>query len=186
MKQAAKLLSMMQAAEKGGSALKKLNFALGFVIPFNKPHKFKVQEIGPDFVRTIAPYRRKNFNHIRGIHACGIATISEFATGLLLLRKIDASKYRIIMSEMRMEYHYQAKKDLIAEARISDEELQSNFIAPLEKEGTISRTVIAKVHDIDENHVATAHITWQLKAGNRSRPRYKVRLLKVLPEASVK
>jgi acyl-coenzyme A thioesterase PaaI-like protein len=163
MKAAAKLQSLLVGARQGGWALRKLNFALGIAIPFNKPHRIKVMELGQEHVKTTMPYRRRNFNHIRGIHACGIATMSEFATGLLLLSRIDPAQYRIIMSELRMEYHYQAKQALVAECRLSDADLAAQFIQPLQTEDAITRTVVARVTDAAGNHVATGHITWQLK-----------------------
>ena len=67
--------------------LYKLNLGLGFVIPFNRPHRIRIREVGQDFVKTVIPYRRKNFNHIKGIHACGLATAAEFASGFHLLSK---------------------------------------------------------------------------------------------------
>lgn len=163
MKGADRLQKLLTGARAGGGALRKLNFVLGFAIPFNKPHRIKVKAIGEEFVKTGMPYRRKNFNHIRGIHACGIATLSEFATGLLLLSRIDPGKYRIIMSDLRMEYHYQAKKALTAECHLSSIDLNEQYVKPLETEDSITRTVIAKVTDEAGNHVATGHITWQLK-----------------------
>lgn len=159
----AKLTAAINKAKGNPGALRRLNFMLGFGIPFNRPHGFKIKEIGEDYVKTYAPYKRKNFNHIRGIHACGIATISEFATGMLLLSKVDPAKYRLIMSEMRMEYFYQAKKPLIATSSLTEEELQMEIIQPLSDVEVIFRTQEVRVEDIEGNHVATGHITWQIK-----------------------
>ena len=75
----------IEGAKKSRFGLFKLNFGLGFIIPFNKPHGIKVTAITDNSVSTIIPYRRKNMNHIRGVHACGMATCAEFASGLLLL-----------------------------------------------------------------------------------------------------
>lgn len=164
MKQAKIIRDLITSAQKSKFGLWKLNFVLGFGVPFNKRHNFVVKEIGNDYVTTFAPYKRKNFNHLKGLHACGIATISEFCTGILLMKMLDPSLYRIIMSEMRMEYHYQAKMAVVATATMSDEELQKEIIEPLKDGKPIIRTMIAKVHDVAGNHIATAHITWQLKA----------------------
>ncbi|GIL23375.1 MAG: hypothetical protein BroJett042_18880 [Bacteroidota bacterium] len=62
-----------------------LNIALDRMVPFNKPHGFKVIELEEYRLKTSLPYKRRNFNHIRGLHACGLATLSEFTTGFLLL-----------------------------------------------------------------------------------------------------
>ena len=62
-----------------------LNRMLDRLIPFNKPHGFKVLAISDHEVTTLIPYKKKNFNHIRGLHATALATLSEFTTGLMLL-----------------------------------------------------------------------------------------------------
>ena len=98
-----------------------LNQSLYRMVPFNRPHKFKVVEIDDYFLKALIPYRRSNFNHIRGLHACALATISEFATGFLLLSRLDIRKYRLIMQRIEMDYHYQGKMDAYAAFRISDE-----------------------------------------------------------------
>lgn len=169
MKKAKRLLKLLLAAKAGGFALWKLNMMLDFVIPFNARHGIRVLEVGDDFVRTSIPYEQRNLNHIRGIHACAIATISEFATGLLMMTQLDPSKYRVIMSELRMEYHYQAKKKLFAEVKMDPETLKNDFLEPLQNEDAITRTVLAQVHDSEKNHVATGHITWQVKRWDKVR-----------------
>jgi acyl-coenzyme A thioesterase PaaI-like protein len=88
-----------------------LNFGLNYVVPFNKPHGFEVMSVSDFSVKTKIPYKKKNFNHIRGLHACALATISEFTTGLLLLYKLGPHKYRLIMQRLEMDYHYQGKMD---------------------------------------------------------------------------
>lgn len=172
MKQAQMLPKLIENAKAGGFALKKLNFAMGLAIPFNKRHSFKVKEVGEDYIRTFAPYRRKNWNHLKGMHACAIATITEFAAGLLIGSKIDPSKYRVIMSEMKMEYHYQAKKDIVAECRLSDAEIQTRIIEPLQSSDKIFITLEVKTHDTEGNHISTGHVVWQVK--NWSKVKTKV------------
>ena len=88
-----------------------LNAGLNRLVPFNKPHGFKVVEISNLHLKTLVPYKKSNFNHIKGIHACALATLSEFTTGFLLLSRLDSRKYRLIMQSLNMDYHYQAKMD---------------------------------------------------------------------------
>ena len=76
------------AAKKSKFGMFKLNLGLHYVIPFNKPHGIKLIEISDDFVKTKIPYKRKNLNHIKGIHACGMATAAEFASGFFSSHKI--------------------------------------------------------------------------------------------------
>ena len=89
----------VNAAKTSKFGLFKLNLGLGYVIPFNRPHKIKILEIKDDSVKTIIPYRRKNFNHIKGVHACGMATAAEFSSGFMLLTKLGSKKYRLIAAK---------------------------------------------------------------------------------------
>jgi hypothetical protein len=60
---------IVDKARESGFYLKILNFGLNKMVPFNKPHGFKVIEIGGHHLKTMVPYRKINFNHIKGIHA---------------------------------------------------------------------------------------------------------------------
>jgi acyl-coenzyme A thioesterase PaaI-like protein len=150
-------------AKASSFGLWKLNFGLGFMIPFNKPHRIKIKTIEDDKVTTIIPYRKKNFNHIKGIHACGMATAAEFASGFLLLTKLGAKKYRLIMQSLEMEYLYQAKTDIVAEFELSSSWLNENVIGPLEKEDVVMVKCEIKLYDTNRNHVATGFTNWQIK-----------------------
>src|SRR5688572_1911814 len=115
-----------------------LNNGLARMIPFNRPHGFKILQIG-DFDITIRlPYKRSNLNHIRGIHACALATVSEFSTGLLLISKLGFDKYRIIMQRLEMDYHYQGKMDALAHFSISESWLHEKIYEPLKENEAVS------------------------------------------------
>ena len=140
-----------------------LNFVLARKVPFNKPHGFKIIEFSNDIVRVKIPYKRINFNHIRGIHACALATASEYSTGFILLNKLDSKKYRIIMQKMEMNYHYQGKMDVIVTYELSDQWLKTNVLDPLETEESMIVNCEVKSHDIEGNHLSTGNIFWQVK-----------------------
>lgn len=140
-----------------------LNFVLGRMIPFNRPHGFRITELSQYRIRTIMPYKTLNFNHIRGLHACGLATLSEFTTGLLLLANLGFDKYRIIMQRLEMDYHFQGKMDAFAEFNISDEWLQQEIVRPLETQDAILVPCIVKITDAAGNHLTTGKVFWQLK-----------------------
>ncbi len=140
-----------------------LNQGLFRMIPFNKPHRFKVVEISEDAIKVSLPYRKSNFNHIRGIHACAMATVSEFATGFLLLSRVDPKNYRIIMKTLEMDYHYQGKMDAYAEFKLTNDWLTKEVYTPLE---TSDRTVVTcevRIKDIEGNHLSTGKVHWQIK-----------------------
>lgn len=146
-----------------------LNRALGRIIPFNRPHGFRLLEVGDDFIRTTSSYRRSNHNHVRGIHACAIATVAEFSAGFLLLTKLDPAAYRLIMSRIEVDYHYQAKQRIISESRVSDRECEEKVVEPLKTGEIVSITMESRVRDIEGNDIATACTTWQIKRWDRVR-----------------
>ena len=96
-----------------------LNLALNRMIPFNKPHGFRVMEISDQEVTTLIPYKKNNFNHIKGLHATALATLSEFTTGLMLLNVLGTKDYRIILQISDIEYQYKGKMDAIAKFKVS-------------------------------------------------------------------
>ena len=141
-----------------------LNQSLYRMVPFNRPHKFQVVEIGDNVLKALIPYRKCNFNHIRGLHACALATISEFTTGFLLLSRLDIKKYRLIMKRIEMDYHYQGKMDALAEFTTSDEWFQQQIILPLKTQDAVIVPCEIKIHDVKGNHITTGKVFWQIKA----------------------
>jgi hypothetical protein len=140
-----------------------LNWSLNRMIPFNKPHGFKVVEVGDYHLKTLIPYRRSNFNHIRGLHACALATISEFTTGFLLVSRLDAKKYRLIMQKLEMNYHYQGKMNAYAEFAISEEWMNTNIYTPLKSNEAVVVNCTVKIFDEKKNHLTTGNVYWQIK-----------------------
>ena len=130
--------TVVERAKNSALHLKILNFGVNRLVPFNRPHGFRILEISDHQITTLVPYRKSNFNHIRGIHACALATLSEFTTGFLLLTKLDSKKYRLIMERIDMNYHYQAKMDALATFQISPEWLDEHAFRPLESKPKIS------------------------------------------------
>ena len=159
----ARLPGLLKGASKSPFKLKMLNLFLGRLIPFNRPHGVRILELGKEHVKTSAPYKRKNQNHIRGVHACCIATVAEFSSGLLFLSRLNPAKYRLIMSHLEIEYLYQAKSAIIAETRISDQQLKDEILKPLADTDELLFTQTTEVHDSQQNHIATARVTWQIK-----------------------
>ena len=54
--------SLVQKAKTSAFYRSILNFALDRMIPFNKPHSFRIVEIGDFSIKTSLPYKRRNFN----------------------------------------------------------------------------------------------------------------------------
>lgn len=160
------MLSLNTAVEKAKRSSfhrQLLNWSLDRMIPFNKPHRLRVLEIGDYHIKTLLPYRRRNLNHIKGLHACVLATVSEFSTGFLLLSKLDAKKYRLIMQRLEMDYHYQGKMDAIASFSISEDWLKQSIYQPLVTQESVVVICEIKIVDIKGNHLTTGRVHWQIK-----------------------
>ena len=148
-----------------------LNRLMRILIPFNRPHAVKILEMGENLVRTSAPYQRKNFNHLRGVHACAIATIAEFSAGLMLLSRLDPTRYRLIMSSLRVDYLFQARQDIIAETRLEDAELTSEILGPLQEQLAIKTSLNTLVTDANGRKIARVKTCWQIKDWDKVRTR---------------
>lgn len=140
-----------------------LNQAHPSMVPFNRPHKFEIREFTDHHLKVRLPYRRSNMNHIRGLHACVLATVSEFATGFLLLSRLDAGKYRLIMQRLEMDYHFQGKMDAYAEFHAPDDWLAEAITRPLQSSESVVVPCTIKVHDEKGNHLTTGKVFWQVK-----------------------
>lgn len=140
-----------------------LNWSLKRMIPFNKPHGFAIREIDDYRIKVLIPYRRSNFNHINGLHACALATVSEFTTGFLLVSRLDPKKYRLIMKQLEMNYHYQGKMNAYAEFIVSEDWFKENVFTPLTTSDAVEINCVVKIHDEKGNHLTTGTICWQVK-----------------------
>lgn len=159
----AKLPALIEGARKSPFKLMLLNLLLGRLIPFNRPHGVQILELGTEHVKTTAPYKRKNQNHIRGVHACCIATVAEFSSGLLFLSRLNPAHYRLIMAHLDIDYRYQAKSAIIAETRMDEQQLNDEILKPLTETDKLLFTHTTEVHDDQQNHIASARVTWQIK-----------------------
>jgi len=157
------LPGLLKKARSSAFWLWVLNLLLGRMIPFNRPHRVRILALDDNQVQTTAPYRRRNQNHLRGMHACCIATVAEFSSGLLFLSKLNPSRYRLIMAGLEIDYHYQARGAIVATTVMSDADLKAQVLKPLADHAKVQVAVKTEVHDPQGNLVATAQISWQIK-----------------------
>lgn len=143
-----------------------LNKFMGKFVPFNGPHKFFIKTITDDGFEIGMPYIRKNMNHLKGIHACGLATLCELTAGLTLMRKLGFKNYRLIMQTLEMEYFFQAKMSVMVKFELTEDWINKEVKSVLEKED--STFVLLKVDTYDEanNHICTGTTKWQIKKWN--------------------
>lgn len=140
-----------------------LNRLLPRMIPFNTGHGYTITRFDDEEVRCTLPLKRKNLNHIRGLHACALATLAEFTTGFRLLTKLDVKKYRIIMEKIEMEYFYQGKTDAFASYRIDDQWVEERVRKPLQDIDAVVVDCEITIHDAKQNHLCTGRVFWQVK-----------------------
>src|SRR3990167_10513543 len=153
-----KMFQLIRKARQSKIHLWLLNRIMNHNVRFNKPHGFQVVKITDEHVQTFAPYHKKNFNHVRGIHACAIATIGELAAGMALMFHFSPLDYRVILSSLAVDYHYQAKKDIVGTAKLSPAE-KEEISKKLEIDGKTLHTVITEIKDADHEVVAMVKST---------------------------
>ena len=166
------LFNLLKKAESSKIYLRLLNYITNRTVRFNKPHGFKIIKITPEFAQTFAPYHKKNFNHVRGIHACAIATVGELAAGLILMNHFSPKEYRLIMSQIHIDYHYQAKRDIIATASLLPHD-KEHIMNELKEKKKTTQPIITEIKDANQQSIATVVSTWQIKSWDDVRTQVK-------------
>lgn len=157
------LRTLFEKAELSAAARKVLDIALSRTIPFNRPHKVAIETLTPTRAEVRLPHRRGNCNHVGGLHACALAMAAEYCSGLLLLRRLGAEDYRLIMKSLAVEYLYQGKSDARAVFELGDEQFRAHIAEPLEKDEPVIFDAAVKVEDAQRNLLCKATIVWQIK-----------------------
>ena len=159
-----KLNILVNKAKHSGFYLWLLNVLLLRIVQFNKPHSIKVVKIDDNEITLTAKNHKSNRNHIKGIHACLLATLCEYISGLSLLLHFSPKDYRIILKNIHMTYHYQAKTAVFAKFKISKEQIENEILSPLKSQEAIFKEFAVEVYDNENNHICTGLINWQIKA----------------------
>ncbi len=162
-----KLNRLVKKTQNSSFYLWFLNIMLWKMVPFNKPHSIKITTISEQEITVKMPYIKNNMNHIKGIHACGLATLCEYTSGLMLLLNMSSSEYRIILKNINMTYHYQGKMDVFAHFKITKEWVETEIVTPLKTTEAIFKQLQVDVYDAEQNHICSGLINWQIKAWNK-------------------
>jgi acyl-coenzyme A thioesterase PaaI-like protein len=146
-----------------------LNVVLPFAVPFNRPHSFKVREVGELSLDVYLPMRRSNKNHLGSLHACSLATAAEMSTGLLLLRHFPFDSYRLIMRSMNMEYFHQGRTSAIAHAEITPTLIESISRNSDLGDSGVMVEISSELFDDEKVLLARGIFEWQLKSWEQVR-----------------
>ncbi|HBH22903.1 MAG TPA: DUF4442 domain-containing protein [Cytophagales bacterium] len=151
-------------AQQSKFHLRLLNLGLNRGIPFNRPHGFKILQFQKHEIKTLLPYKKKNLNHIKGLHACALATLTEFTAGVMLISKLDPKQYRLILKDLFMEYHFQGKKNAYATFTIDDEWVKTNVLEVIAGGSPALVKCTVEIKDQDDNLLSTGTTHWQIKS----------------------
>jgi acyl-coenzyme A thioesterase PaaI-like protein len=157
------LVTITDKAKRSGFHLWMLNFFFNRFVPFNLPHKFEITSIEDNKVKTLLPYRRRNLNHVKGLHACALATLTELTSGFFLAVKLDPAKYRLILRRLEMDYLYQGKMDAVCEFMLTPEWMKSNIYEPLQHTDSVDVIAEVKIFDVKGNQLTLGKAHWQVK-----------------------
>ncbi len=154
-------------AARGGDP-RAMDRLMRLALPFNRPHRIRIVEVGPEHVGISLPDRRSNRNHLGGMHAGAIATALEFSSGAAVLLEVGMRDYRIIMSRLEVDYLAKPQGHCLAKSKRDTPEV-SGLSGVLEKEGVARVQLGAALYDTRGEHCAQALVHWHLKAWDRSR-----------------
>lgn len=157
------LITITEKAKRSSFNLWVLNFFFERFVPFNLPHKFRITHIGDHVVKTKLPYRRRNLNHVKGLHACALATLTEMTSGFFLAYKLDPKKYRLILRRLEMDYLYQGKMDAVCEYTLTPEWMKTNIFDPLSQADSVDIIAEVKIFDVKGNQLTLGKAHWQVK-----------------------
>lgn len=169
----AQLQAQLRKARTSGFHRWLLNVALHRVVPFNRPHSIRITAVTDDELRMVLPFKRANRNHIGGMHACAMATMCEYICGLSLLTHLSPKEYRIVLKNIHMTYHYQAKGAVKAKFRLTQEMVQTEILTPMMQVDAVFKEFQVDVFDEEEQHICTGLINWQIKPWAKVRTKLK-------------
>ena len=135
---------------------KVLDNVFNMAIPFNLSLGLRLRSVSPDIVEVTSATGWKTRNHVGGAHACFLALIGEYPAGILLAQNYSPEDYRMIIGELKVEYHKQVRGRVKGVARKPDN-------IPELGDEEIWIPMVTEIFDSKGNLAATARTNWQLK-----------------------
>jgi acyl-coenzyme A thioesterase PaaI-like protein len=131
-------------------------------IPFNLLLGMKIKMLSPDKCEVASYGAWKTKNHVGGAHACFLALMGEYPAGLLLAQIYSPENYRMIISELHMEYMKQGRGFVKSVAR-------RPMQPPEFCEGEAFVPMVTDIFNKKGELIATAKTKWQLKEWSQVR-----------------
>ncbi len=134
-----------------------MDLAINLAIPFNRWLGMRIETLTSLKVRVISPPRVLRRNHVGGAHACALALLGEYPAGILISQNFSIEEYRMIISQLSVDYEKQGRGTLIGETLAPFEWPKEN------DKGEIWVDMKTVIKNAKGELVATAQTKWQLK-----------------------
>ncbi len=134
--------------------------------PFHAPLRASVETWKAHVCRIRVKNRRTLRNPLCGVHAGALVTAGETPAGLVVLKSFPFSRYRLILKSVSVEYGRQARTDVLAEARLPDDQLLDAQQALREGRPALLnlQTALSEPSGV---RLATVSTQWQVKEWSR-------------------
>lgn len=146
-----------------------LNLILDRAIPFNRPHRVRIISIAQGQVTTSMPFIKRNRNHVGSVHACGLAALCEFTSGISVMTCLTSNEYRIVLKSLKVDYHFRAKSAVTCSYSLDEAEFARMVVEPLTKSESVEYDTTSQVFDHNGNLICTGKATWQIKKWDKVR-----------------
>jgi acyl-coenzyme A thioesterase PaaI-like protein len=130
------------------------NFALGKVVPLVGTAGLRFDEISAERVVVGLRNQRKVQNHIKGIHAAGMALLAETATGFCVGMNLPDDKLPLIKT-LKVNYLKRAQGDMTAVAQLRPEQIRQILT---QEKGEV--TVPVSITDESGQEPIQCEMTW--------------------------
>jgi uncharacterized protein (TIGR00369 family) len=146
----------------GSFKSKALSIFFGKVIPFSGTAGVQVLELTKERSELKIQNKKKVQNHIKGVHAVGMALLAESATGFLCAMNCPDDKLLLIKT-MKLDYVRRAKGDLTAVAELTEEQR-----AQIQNQDKGDLSVKITITDEDNKEPVVCEMIWAWVPKKRS------------------
>jgi len=91
-----------------------LDKILDRLIPFNRGLHLQFHELSETRSVVMSKNVKRRKNHLGGAHACALALLGEYTAGVLLAKNFPFHQFRLILSQLNIEYYKQVQGTVTA------------------------------------------------------------------------